>query len=129
MELSFKVKVPFPNTPSPKGGGLRERNFITTQNLNFFWKDKNDFLQLKSSLLKKNIYRIIGRIGRGKDAVIRNVKQVKEMTMEFDFLKKLSVGQAIPIDKNTHKEDLLEIWQAESLKIKASYLQVLSFVS
>ena len=27
MELSFKVKFPFPNTSSPKGGGLRERNF------------------------------------------------------------------------------------------------------
>ena len=27
MELSFNVKFPFPNTPSPKGGGLRERNF------------------------------------------------------------------------------------------------------
>ena len=129
MELSFKVKFPCSNTPSPKGGGLRERNFTITQTLNFFWKGKNDFLQLKSSLLKKNIYQIIGRIGRGKDAVIRNAKQVKEMTMEFDFLKKLSVGQAIPIDKNTHKEDLLKVWQLESSKLKAKYPQILSFVS
>ena len=74
-----------------------------------FGRVKMVFLQLKPSLLKKSIYQIMGRIGRGKEAVIRNAKQVKDTTMEFNFFKKLS-AEAVPIDKNSHKEGLLKVW-------------------
>ena len=47
----------------------------------------------------------------------------------MNTFKKLSVGQAIPIDKDDYEEGLLKVWQLESSKLKAKYPQILSFVS
>ena len=35
----FKVKSPFPNSPAPKVGGLREENFSIRKILDFSWED------------------------------------------------------------------------------------------
>ena len=45
---------------------------------------------------------------------IGSVREVKEMRIEFDVFKKLSVGQAVLIDKAYHREDLLSVWRTKS---------------
>ena len=40
-----------------------------------------------------------------------NVREVKEMKIEFDVFKSLSQGQAVLIDKTHHKEDLFQVWK------------------
>ena len=42
---------------------------------------------------------------------IGNVREVKEMKIEFDVFKNLSQGQAVLIDKASHREDLLQVWK------------------
>ena len=45
---------------------------------------------------------------------IGSVRDVKEMKIEFDVFKRLSVGQAILIDKYSHREDLFQVWRPGS---------------
>ena len=49
-----------------------------------------------------------------------SIRDVKEMRIEFDVFKKLSVGQAVLIDKAHHKEDLLKVWRADKSLSKGS---------
>ena len=40
-----------------------------------------------------------------------SIREVKEMKIDFDVFKRLSVGQAILIDKALHREDLFQVWR------------------
>ena len=40
-----------------------------------------------------------------------SIRKVKEMKIDFDVFKRLSVGQAILIDKALHREDLFQVWR------------------
>lgn len=40
-----------------------------------------------------------------------SVREVKEMKIEFDVFKRLSPGQAVLIDKFSHREDLFQVWR------------------
>ena len=77
----------------------------------------------------KRTYQVTGEQEEEERTGIGSLREVKEMRIEFDVFKKLSVGQAVLIDKACHKEDLLKVWQVESSTLKTEYLQVFSFVS
>ena len=64
---------------------------------------------------KKKTYQISGLESDEEMTGMGSVREVKEMQVEFDVFKKLSVGQAVLIDKASHKEDLLKVWRLESL--------------
>ena len=123
---SFKVKFPFPNTPSPKGGGLRERSFIIIKTLKEY---KDNLFLTKTFTFKEEYLSNHGKDRKRHRGSIESVKQVKEMVMKTDIFKKYPVGQAISIDKATLTGGLLKVWSAKNSKFKASYLQVLSSVS
>ncbi len=39
-----------------------------------------------------------------------SLREVREMKIEFDVFKRLSIGEAILIDKKRHREDLFKVW-------------------
>ena len=51
---------------------------------------------------------------------VGSVREVKEMKIEFDVFKRLSVGQAILIDKYSHREDLFQVWRPGSFLLNNS---------
>ena len=64
---------------------------------------------------RKKTYQISGLESDEEMTGMGSVREVKEMQVEFDVFKKLSVGQAVLIDKASHKEDLLKVWRLENL--------------
>ena len=64
---------------------------------------------------RKKTYQISGLESDEEMTGMGSVREVKEMQIEFDVFKKLSVGQAVLIDKASHKEDLLKVWRLENL--------------
>ena len=63
---------------------------------------------------KKRTYQVTGEQADEEMTGMGSLREAKEMRIEFDVFKKLSVGQAVLIDKAYHREDLLRIWRAES---------------
>lgn len=64
---------------------------------------------------RKKTYQVSGVESHEEMTGMGSVRDVKEMQVEFDVFKKLSVGQAVLIDKASHKEDLLKVWRLENL--------------
>ena len=60
---------------------------------------------------KKKTYQIAGSENNEEMTGIGSLRDVKEMKIEFDVFKRLSVGQAVLIDKFLHKEDLFHVWR------------------
>ena len=60
---------------------------------------------------KKTTYQVSGLDTREEILGTGSVREVKEMKIEFDVFKKLSPGQAILIDKASHREDLFQVWR------------------
>ena len=60
---------------------------------------------------KKKTYQISGSENNEEMTGIGSLRDVKEMKIEFDVFKRLSVGQAVLIDKFLHKEDLFHVWR------------------
>ena len=63
-ELSFKVKFPFPNTPSPKVGGLRERSFTILMGKALQRKGLLKFWLMESPKLKAKYPQILNFVSR-----------------------------------------------------------------
>ena len=63
---------------------------------------------------KKTTYQVSDLDRREEMTGIGSVRDVKEMKIEFDVFKRLSVGQAILIDKFSHREDLFQVWRSGS---------------
>ena len=61
---------------------------------------------------KKTTYQV-SDIDTGREEVVGtgSVREVKEMKIEFDVFKRLSQGQAVLIDKYSHREDLFQVWR------------------
>ena len=60
---------------------------------------------------KKKTYQVSGTENSEEMTGMGSVREVKEMRIEFDVFKRLSVGQAVLIDKFLHKEDLFHVWR------------------
>ena len=60
---------------------------------------------------KKTTYQVSDLDRREEMTGIGSVREVREMKIEFDVFKRLSVGQAILIDKFSHREDLFQVWR------------------
>ena len=60
---------------------------------------------------KKTTYQVSGLDSREEMIGTGSVREVKEMKIEFDVFKRLSPGQAILIDKFSHREDLFQVWR------------------
>ena len=60
---------------------------------------------------KKKTYQINSSETSEEMTGMGSVREVKEMRIEFDVFKRLSVGQAVLIDKFLHKEDLFQVWR------------------
>ncbi|MCZ0933336.1 MAG: TraM recognition domain-containing protein [Oligoflexia bacterium] len=69
---------------------------------------------------KKKTYQVIGMETEEQMTGMGSLREVKEMRIEFDVFKKLSVGQAVLIDKSCHKEDLLSVWEPERALLERS---------
>ena len=63
---------------------------------------------------RKKTYQITGTETEEEMTGMGSLREVKEMRIEFDVFKKLSVGQAVLIDKAYHREDLLRVWRTKS---------------
>ena len=59
----------------------------------------------------KKTYQITGSGLDEEMTGLGSIREVKEMKIDFDVFKRLSVGQAILIDKALHREDLFEVWR------------------
>ena len=62
---------------------------------------------------RKKTYQITGIETEEEMTGMGSFREAKEMRIEFDVFKKLSVGQAVLIDKGCHREDLLRVWRTE----------------
>ena len=60
---------------------------------------------------KKKTYQVSGTETDEEMTGLGSVREVKEMKIEFDVFKKLSPGQAVLIDKFSHREDLFQVWR------------------
>ena len=60
---------------------------------------------------KKKTFQITGTETDEEMTGLGSVREVKEMKIEFDVFKKLSPGQAVLIDKFSHREDLFQVWR------------------
>ena len=60
---------------------------------------------------QKKTYQVSGTEADEEMTGIGSVREVKEMKIEFDVFKKLSPGQAVLIDKFSHREDLFQVWR------------------
>ena len=60
---------------------------------------------------RKTTYQVSGLDTREEMIGTGSVREVKEMKIEFDVFKRLSPGQAILIDKFSHREDLFKVWR------------------
>ena len=60
---------------------------------------------------KKKTYQVSGTDSDEEMTGMGSMREVKEMRIEFDVFKRLSVGQAVLIDKFLHKEDLFHVWR------------------
>ena len=60
---------------------------------------------------KKKTYQVSGSENKEEMTGMGSIRDVKEMKIEFDVFKRLSVGQAVLIDKFLHKEDLFHVWR------------------
>ena len=69
---------------------------------------------------KKTTYQVSDLDRREEMTGIGSVRDVKEMKIEFDVFKRLSVGQAILIDKFSHREDLFQVWRPGSFLLNKS---------
>ena len=61
---------------------------------------------------QKKTYQITGSERDEEMTGMGSMREVKEMRIEFDVFKRLSVGQAVLIDKFLHKEDLFHVWRS-----------------
>ena len=59
----------------------------------------------------KKTYQITGSETQEEMTGLGSIREVKEMKIDFDVFKRLSVGQAILIDKALHREDLFQVWR------------------
>ena len=60
---------------------------------------------------RKKTYQITGTETEEEMTGLGSLRDAKEMKIEFDVFKKLSQGQAILIDKASHREDLFQVWR------------------
>ena len=70
---------------------------------------------------KKTTYQVSGLDTRQEMIGTGSVREVKEMKIEFDVFKKLSPGQAVLIDKFSHREELFQVWKPENFYLSESY--------
>ena len=78
---------------------------------------------------QKTTYQVSGMdTGREEMVGTGSVREVKEMKIEFDVFKKLSTGQAVLIDKYSHREDLFQVWRPESFLLNKSQLTRMSLL-
>ncbi len=69
---------------------------------------------VESSYQIENVLGFRMKTGQG------NMRYTKQMRVEHDVFKKLSVGQAVLIQKSPAREDLVHLWQPRIRKLKTS---------
>ena len=104
---------------------FKEQIIGNTANKIIFRQDVPEDAEVWSSMAgtfssQKKTWQFSGPEEEEKTTGMGSVRNVKEMKIEFDVFKKLSVGQAVLIDKAKHREDLLKVWRAERSLIESS---------
>ena len=104
---------------------FKEQIIGNTANKIIFRQDVPEDAEVWSSMAgtfssQKRTWQVSGSEVEENMTGVGSVRDVKEMRIEFDVFKKLSVGQAVLIDKSRHKEDLLKVWRTESYPLDSS---------
>lgn len=104
---------------------FKEQIIGNTVNKIIFRQDVPEDAEVWSSMAgtfssQKKTWQFTGSEEEEKITGMGSVRNVKEMRIEFDVFKKLSVGQAVLIDKARHREDLLKVWRAERSLLESS---------